>query len=152
MNVVHERLLLRGAFNSIENRVQLLQDAKVTTIFCCRQKCDPLLQGLPWLTYHHHPMSDSSKRVPVHEAVLAAHTAYLDWLRGANILIHCTGGQNRSGLVTALTLMLIRNCSGQAAYEAVKKARPITFTNQLFVRYLQTLASPGEIKIVEFTA
>ena len=61
---------------------------------------------------------------------------------GERVLIMCHGGRNRSGLVVALTLCELRDCTGAAALAAVRRARGRTaLNNQLFCEYL--LSSRG---------
>ncbi len=61
------------------------------------------------------------------------------WREGHRILITCAAGRNRSGLVSALTLRLIRGISGSAAVNRVKVVRPNALTNPSFVSYLNSL-------------
>lgn len=62
---------------------------------------------------------------------------------GQNCLVTCAQGRNRSGLVTALTLIRMTGCSGKEAVKAVKERRFSPFgtalTNGAFVRGLETI-------------
>jgi protein-tyrosine phosphatase len=42
---------------------------------------------------------------------------------GQSVLIHCDAGLNRSGLVTAMVLMLIANLDAEAAIELIRRMR-----------------------------
>jgi hypothetical protein len=70
---------------------------------------------------------------------LARH-AHRRWRAGGRVLIRCQAGVNRSGLVTALTLML----DGHSAHEAIALIRaqraPAALNNGAFVRWLVTEA------------
>ena len=69
-------------------------------------------------------------------ALQLAATAYADWIAGARVLVRCQAGVNRSGLVTALILML----AGYEAREAISLIRaqrsPMALCNEDFERWL----------------
>ena len=58
--------------------------------------------------------------------------------RGGVVLVHCWGGRNRSGLVTALALTRLRGITGAEAVRAVRGVRRGALVNQFFVNYLET--------------
>lgn len=60
-----------------------------------------------------------TESMPVPEIMQAAFLAYQDWAEGKKVLIRCQAGLNRSGLVTALVLMM----AGYAAEEAIQTIR-----------------------------
>lgn len=68
---------------------------------------------------------------------------------GRKTLITCTMGMNRSGLVTALTLMMATGCSGKNAVAAVRQhRRPASdgqqaLFNPVFTRFVETLGPIG---------
>jgi len=63
---------------------------------------------------------------------------------GKRVLITCAMGMNRSGLVTALTLMAATGCHGKNALETVRaRRRPMddgtrALFNPIFARFVQT--------------
>lgn len=63
-------------------------------------------------------------------------TAYKDWKSGKRVLIRCQAGLNRSGLITALVLMM----DGFTADEAINLIRttrdPMCLYNETFVAWL----------------
>lgn len=64
---------------------------------------------------------------------------------GKRILITCAMGMNRSGLLTALTLMAATGCTGRSAFETVQSRRRAmedgtrALFNPIFSRFVQTL-------------
>jgi len=64
-------------------------------------------------------------------------TAYKDWKNGKRVLIRCQAGLNRSGLITALVLMM----DGFTADEAINLIRtnrdPMCLYNDAFVGWLK---------------
>lgn len=64
---------------------------------------------------------------------------------GRRVLVTCMMGMNRSGIVSALTLMAATGCSGPTAVMAVQKhRRPMNdgtraLFNPIFARFVQTL-------------
>ncbi len=74
------------------------------------------------------------------EAVrLSAHLAR-EIYRGKNVIVTCQQGRNRSGFVTALTLMRLSGCDGRTASKIVRTRRASPFgpalTNKHFVSAL----------------
>jgi len=64
---------------------------------------------------------------------------------GKRVLITCAMGMNRSGLLTALTLMAATGCHGKSAFETVQARRRAmddgtrALFNPIFARFVQTL-------------
>lgn len=75
------------------------------------------------------------------EAIELAQLAHRAWSRGQTVLIRCQAGVNRSGLVSALVLML----DGYRAEEAIALLRqrrsPVVLSNRDFERWLLTEAA-----------
>lgn len=74
-------------------------------------------------------------------AVALARHAHRRWKEGGRVLVRCQAGVNRSGLVTALVLML----EGLSAHDAIALIRarraPAVLDNRAFVRWLVTEAA-----------
>jgi hypothetical protein len=74
-------------------------------------------------------------------AIALARHAHRRWKDGARVLVRCQAGVNRSGLVTALVLML----EGMDARDAIGLIRanraPAVLANRAFVRWLVTEAA-----------
>ena len=92
--------------------------------------------------------------VDLEELFATARLAHADWAKGKRVLIRCQAGWNRSGLITALVLML----DGIPAREAIdlirEKRSPYALCNDDFVDFLLTLdinLVRGEVKPVKKT-
>lgn len=108
----------------------------VVTLFAWAQ---PFGWGVEELRYGFmdaHPRHADMSRV-----VEAARWAYQRWSSGQQVLIRCQAGLNRSGLLTALVLML----SGMDATEAIRRIRArrseVALFNDDFVDWLLTDAA-----------
>jgi len=81
----------------------------------------------------------SEKDIPEIHSI--ADWAYMEWKAGKKVLIRCQAGWNRSGICTALVLMM----AGYDPKEAIDLIRarrsPHALCNADFVRYLESLAS-----------
>lgn len=66
----------------------------------------------------------------------AARFAYQRWTDGDNVLIRCQAGMNRSGLVTALVLVMAGLTPGQAITLIRLRRSPGALFNQYFVDWL----------------
>jgi hypothetical protein len=108
----------------------------VLTLFAWAQ---PFGWGVEELRYGFmdaHPRHADMSRV-----VEAARWAYQRWVSGQRVLIRCQAGLNRSGLLTALVLML----AGMDAAEAIRLIRSrrseVALFNDDFVDWLLTDAA-----------
>jgi protein-tyrosine phosphatase len=76
--------------------------------------------------------------------------------RGENVLVTCRHGRNRSGLVSALTLVALTGSSGRRAAEIVQERRNSPYgpalTNSAFVRTLKQIPGRAPRTIVTATA
>lgn len=64
---------------------------------------------------------------------------------GRRVLVTCAQGKNRSGLISALTLVRLRGISGKEAALVVREARlpaAKALTNPAFSAYLESLPAP----------
>lgn len=68
--------------------------------------------------------------------VRAARYAHDRWLSGAQVLIRCQAGMNRSGLVTALVLVMAGLAPGQAITRIRQQRGPGCLFNEHFVTWL----------------
>ncbi len=57
------------------------------------------------------------------------------------VLIHCSAGHNRSGLIVADYLIVNLKMKSQDAIDLIRSKRPGALTNQTFVNYLLSLGS-----------
>lgn len=103
---------------------------------------DPAFVDVPGLTYINYPIPDGVKLTPTKLqmlASLAAGAAYHINASGKAVLVQCHAGRNRSGLVSALIVKELNGCSGSAALDYVRKARPGAVDNPFFEAFLQAI-------------
>lgn len=103
-----------------------------------RALCAP--GGLNW--YEHESIPDGRLHdwmIPIAHR-LADRTAE-EVRRGGGVLVHCWGGRNRSGLVSALAAMRLTGCSGARAVQYVQDARRGSLSNVHFRSYLEGLSA-----------
>lgn len=87
-----------------------------------------------------YPIYDAEmSRIDLNRLFTTAQFAYNEWAEGKRVLIRCQAGWNRSGLITALVLML----DGIPATEAIdlirKQRSPHALCNPDFVKFLENL-------------
>lgn len=69
-----------------------------------------------------------------------ARTLHAEWKAGRRVLTRCQAGWNRSGLVTAL-ILIIEGYSAEAAIDLIRRRRtPDALCNHRFERFLRTLS------------
>ena len=61
---------------------------------------------------------------------------------GYPVLVHCTFGRNRSGLIMSLVVREVLNLTGAEALEHVRSRRRNTVNNDTFAGWLETLPAP----------
>lgn len=61
---------------------------------------------------------------------------------GYRVLVHCTFGRNRSGLVASLVVRQLLDLSGADAMAYVQERREGTVNNEAFADWLRTLPAP----------
>ena len=84
---------------------------------------------------HARPLSESEWRM-----ILGASEIVADQLRrGRRVLVTCAMGRNRSGIVTALAIMLVTGCRPSRAIRVVRGRRKDALTNLSFTSQLQAL-------------
>jgi hypothetical protein len=66
------------------------------------------------------------------------------WKKGDKVLVHCTAGRNRSGLVNGCILWL-DGMSGIEAVKLIQEKRPGALVNPVFRNYLEN-SLKGEIR------
>lgn len=64
--------------------------------------------------------------------------------RGDNVFIFCNMGMNRSGLMTALTMMHLGS-SPKSAINAIRRRHPCTLSNESFVRAIEHARATGMV-------
>lgn len=97
------------------------------------------IEGLAYLKC---PLVDGED---VPDPVLTTRLAHLvaDLVReGRRVLVHCTFGRNRSGLVMCLVVRDLLGVSGAEALEHVRQRRRATVNNERFAEWLRALPAP----------
>lgn len=117
-----------------------LQRKGFDVIVLCAQELQPIDKEnvFPGVEMILAPFDDA--HLTQHEAEIATKAARLITKRlngGMRVLVTCQAGRNRSGLVSALTLVMRRKITGKAAMEIVKKNRPRALTNTSFAAFLE---------------
>lgn len=131
-------LYQRGAFAHLPDKVQALRAAGIEVVISLWHE-DPDMPAV--VTYLHHPVPDGQRVDAGLYGGLAKIAAEYIWT-GRPVLIHCHAGRNRSGLLSALTVRELYDCSGREALEVVRRGRPGALANEHFVRYLEGLGVP----------
>ena len=67
-----------------------------------------------------------------------ARFGYDAWKFGKRVLVHCTMGRNRSGLINGCILWL-NGMTGEDAVRLIQEKRPGALSNPVFASYLKTL-------------
>jgi hypothetical protein len=89
-------------------------------------------------TYLDWPMSDG--KYPEFD-IYVRHAQDLAWLieKGNIVLTHCHAGRNRSGLLNAITVMILTGMTGKQAHALIVAKRPGALANQYFCELLDEL-------------
>lgn len=136
---------------SFEEKKLLVKQYKISIVVNLWNKADEELMGLlvknsHWEVdcgYIHRYMGDGKSLEAVEELIQISNILIPRMKRGANILSHCYGGRNRSGLLSAILVMKWFQCDGNLALEYVRQRRPNSLVNETFASWLkeQTYAS-----------
>jgi protein-tyrosine phosphatase len=62
---------------------------------------------------------------------------FLDLKRGHKILVHCSQGLNRAGLVCA-RVMIMKGWPGREAIRVIREKRPGALWNPVFATYIES--------------
>ncbi len=99
-------------------------------------------RGQPY-SFLEAPMDDDQRTMREEDGprAQAAADVVAHAIRGGRCcFVTCGQGMNRSGMVSALTLMRLHSCTGAEAVKIVKERRPGALYNPSFVAYLERLA------------
>jgi protein-tyrosine phosphatase len=103
----------------------------------------PSADELGDLTYLKAPLEDGEE---LPDPLVLDHLTGLvvDLVRdGRRVLVHCTFGKNRSGLLLALIVRELLGCDGATALERVRAVRERAVNNDLFAQHLSGLPAPA---------
>jgi hypothetical protein len=84
------------------------------------------------------PIGDSQQMPDLDRlwAIANSVAAFLRTPAKPRVLIHCAAGINRSALMCAAVVMLLRDCNGRTAMRTVRRARLGALANQTFAAWL----------------
>ena len=102
----------------------------------------PSEEDLGGLTYVKAPLQDGDD---LPDLLVLDHLTGLvaDLVRdGRRVLVHCTFGKNRSGLLMALVVRELLGCDGRTALERVRSVRHRAVNNDRFARWVSELPAP----------
>jgi protein-tyrosine phosphatase len=102
----------------------------------------PSEDELGGLTYVKAPLQDGEE---LPDPVVLDHLTGLvaDLVRdGRRVLVHCTFGKNRSGLLMALVVRELLGCDGRTALQRVRAVRHRAVNNERFARWVSELPAP----------
>lgn len=119
---------------SDETRVK---DLGINVLIDLQGGFDPRMKFLD--QYLYWPIEDKNELPSIDLLRDVAFFASRVLLRRRKVLVHCTAGYNRSGLVNAFILHSCFGYSGTDAIEMIRKARPGSLYNQTFVEFLERL-------------
>ena len=102
----------------------------------------PTADDLGDITYVKAPLEDGED---LPDEVLLTHLTGLvaDLVRqGRRVLVHCTFGKNRSGLLMTLIVRELLGCDGSTALARVREVRDRAVNNEGFAEWLSALPAP----------
>lgn len=91
------------------------------------------------LVYVKVPLVDGDDLPEVRLVMRLAHLVAGLAENGHRVLVHCTFGRNRSGLLTALVVRELLDLSGAEALDHVRRHRQGAVNNEAFARWLRSL-------------
>jgi hypothetical protein len=100
--------------------------------------------GMKFLkAYHYWPIKDEPM-LPDLKGLFTIGRLGASYLKDRRkVLVHCTAGYNRSGLVNAMILHFYLSISGKEAMQMIRRARPGALYNQTFADFLDKLPPEG---------
>ena len=129
-------------FNSQEENFHKKNFDSVITMYAWAQPCDWDVQemryGIPDSEIHH---ANLNKLFEV------AYWGFNRWKQGDRLLVRCQAGLNRSGLITALILMMIGHSPENSIKLLRDKRSPVALFNKNYVSWILTDAG---IKLNDF--
>ena len=114
-----------------------LLEKKITTVVCLSTKKTPIRDEL--LDWVYFPIPDSFRKLDRGQ-IASIVELILDRLNNEHrVLIHCLAGRNRAALVAALVYREVTGCSGEEAFQRLRKIRPSCLHNPVFEKYLRNM-------------
>lgn len=117
-----------------------VRSAGFRKLVLCAEEYQPPGEVFDGMAVLHAPNDDSGLPISVEQkkiAILASRSVARSLLRGEPVLVTCMQGRNRSGLVSALTLIRL-GVRPEAAIRTVQRVRPMALSNGSFVSFLRS--------------
>jgi protein-tyrosine phosphatase len=133
MTKVLENLYIGDAYNANDRR-WLIQN-KITHIINCAEEINSRRNGYSYLELNLYDVPQQSLKTAAEKAF----NFYCWRKRGERVLVHCAAGISRSASIVIYILMRKYNCPYSAAYQFLKRRRPIIDPNPGFQLQLKRL-------------
>lgn len=121
----------------------MVSSKDITCVVGLAGKLDPTLRQMDdndLIDYIYHPIADGILREATQEFLLVlAQELARRVRRGEGVISHCNAGRNRSGLLNALIVRELQECSGAEALHIVRTSRPRAVDNEYFEKFLYRL-------------
>lgn len=144
MVIIPDELYQRGAFIhcSIDNKIKFFRQYNIDTVVNLWHKIDTGVIKYLW-KYDHKYFPDST--ITIDEKWLLDYAREIAcWIdAGHVVLIHCYGGNNRSGLLSALVYRELYDVTGLEAAEHIKSLKSRALHNKLYYDFLAALPRLG---------
>lgn len=138
-------LLVRGKLpRGGADNADILRAQGVTDVFCMIRPRDERIAQAYGVHYHHNVIPDGTF-VDLEGAYRTACRVAAVVGTGGKAFVHCHAGRNRSGLVAALVVMILKGLSGADAVLLVQRQRPGSLVNEHMVATLCGLQAHGEV-------
>lgn len=119
-----------------------LVNAGVTSLVLCAEEHQPRAKNFPGILVCHAPLDDHMKplsRIEWNTIQDAARFVVRELGRGGRVLVTCHAGRNRSGIVTALALIMLTGCTGREAVRLIKAHRENALSNPSFAQQIERI-------------
>jgi len=133
-------LYQRGQFLNypLETKLSFIQLYRIDIIINLWHTADDELEPHLW-KYIHRYFPDSEKEIDT-EWLLDIANRIACWIDvGHVVLVHCYGGNNRSGLISALVLRELYDVTGLQAMRKVQSIKTRALHNVLYQEFLRSL-------------
>lgn len=119
-----------------------LRNAGFSALVLAAEEHQPSASEFPGISVYHAPLNDHGRTLRGDEwdtIITAANFSATVARSGRRVLITCWQGVNRSGIITAVTTMMLTGNSARQAIGNLKRRRPGALRNTSFVAQLRAL-------------
>lgn len=137
------RILPRLYQGSIPPTGATLRRAGFGALVLAAEEHQPSARHFPGLYVLHAPLDDHEYPLTGQEwtqIATAAEFAAVGVRKGMRVLVTCQAGLNRSGIITAMAVMMLTGCSGDQAVRLVQSRREDALCNSSFAAQLSNLS------------